>query len=286
MTTVADGKIPMFLQTEHAFVNKLLKGKFYGGQQLKESLLAQEFGVSRPIMREVLCQAVGWGVVEYVAFSGFRIKDFTIRELFDWYDMRLAVEPLAARRIVEAGDPEAIQKISSCHEREHAAIKAADRIAFAAANLDFHRTILTVTGNSRFSNPAMLSLFAVIFNFEREVVNEVGYFSSFKEKMPSSNYMTPFLREQNQSTFRHSGKIVAALNSGSPERAERVVHRYVEGVINDRKRNYSFFGDWDEPFSLLLDRCRQMYNVNGKKRRRRGKTMDTGVFPANSILTR
>lgn len=250
---------PIFLQTQRLFMNKLLTTRIHCGQSLKESVLAREFGVGRVAMREVLCQAIGWGIVEYVPFRGYQVRDFTLREIADRLELRLCVEPRAARLLAESRHPGTLAELRKIHQREIDAITAGDMAGFGAANRDFHRTLFTGSGNSVFSEPAMLTIFIVGFNLEREFYNELAFIVQFsrRHRGVAPENLPLFLDASNRASANKDGRILKAILSGDGERTERLVRNYVVDTVSARMREFEMLDEWDVPVSRLPAVLRQ-----------------------------
>lgn len=167
-TTLGSG--PGFLIAQDQLLRKLLRGDFEGGQQLKESVLAAEFGVSRPSVREALCQAIGWGVVEYVPYCGYRVRNFTLGDILDWHEMREAVEPIAARNLAEQQTPETVAALERLLYEIRDAAEAHDSVRAAESDMKFHLTLVSGSGNARFNSPAFLCSYSVLFKINLKFV--------------------------------------------------------------------------------------------------------------------
>ncbi|WP_456282319.1 FadR family transcriptional regulator [Cupriavidus sp. JZ107] len=132
------------------------------GKLPTEAVLAQQFGVSRTVIREAISRLKNEGVVEPRQGSGVFVKEHgVIRPLR--IDYAEAIEPssmphlLAVRRAIEA--EVAAEAARRCTDRDIAEIDAAlaniDEAAAAgrdgvAEDVAFHRKIAAVTGNPYF----------------------------------------------------------------------------------------------------------------------------------------
>ena len=86
-----DAHSPDFISASEQLTRLLFSKELESGYPLKESLLAKQFHVTRPAMREALSQAIGWRLVEYVPYCGYRIRVFTLGDLRDWTELREAI---------------------------------------------------------------------------------------------------------------------------------------------------------------------------------------------------
>ena len=152
---------PDFISASHQLTQKLFSKELESGLQLKESLLAKEFNVTRPAMREALSQAIGWRLVEYVPYCGYRIRVFTLGDLRDWVETREGIEPIAARRLAERG-------LTSAEKKELRDLLDKTTIPMAKRDdpndllrddMAFHYAIVRMSGNCRFNEPSLAGFY-------------------------------------------------------------------------------------------------------------------------------
>lgn len=128
----------------------IVTAKFKPGDSLSENMLASVLGMSRTPVREALRELAREDLVEILPGRGVFVKDISLKELKDVYEIRAVLECLAARTaIVNIGDDEiaamkeAWQSILEQNRREEIAW---DKIS----NLDnlFHRMIVDKSDNA------------------------------------------------------------------------------------------------------------------------------------------
>ena len=71
------------------------------GSRLVESALCARFGVSRPVIREALRQLDAEGLVETLPNQGAVVAELTLQDAQDLYELRAALESLAAELFAE-----------------------------------------------------------------------------------------------------------------------------------------------------------------------------------------
>ncbi len=139
----------------------LFSKELESGIQLKESVLAKEFNVTRPAMREALSQAIGWRLVEYIPYCGYRIRVFTLGDLRDWVETREGIEPIAARRVASRG-------LTNDEKKELHGLLAKCMIPMAKRedpndllrdDMAFHYAIVRMSGNCRFNEPGLAGFY-------------------------------------------------------------------------------------------------------------------------------
>jgi DNA-binding GntR family transcriptional regulator len=130
---------------------RLLRGDLAAGQRLVEQQLAAEFETSRTPVREALRRLEGDGHITRDPSGGLRPTVPSVRSMREVYDVRIALEELAARRATAGGDRgllEAIRHDWLALGAEHRAARPSlDGPAFVHADEAFHRRVAEASGN-------------------------------------------------------------------------------------------------------------------------------------------
>jgi len=203
-----------------------LAHEIVGGRRREGSLLPSDaelmarFGVSRTVLRETLKTLAAKGLIQPKTRVGTRVLERTNWNLLDpdmlrWHldcgiglellahlsDVRLALEPvaasLAAKRCREA-DADALHAIVDRMEAPDAS-----PAAFAAADLDFHLTIASLSGNPFFRTASALI--------------EVALAATFAITTPVNN---PQAKAASCAAHRH---VVTAIAAGDSEAAAAAI---------------------------------------------------------------
>ena len=101
--------------------DEILNGDLAPGTRLNQAQLAQRFGTSRIPMRDALARLEQDGLVEIDAASARRVRELTIDDVTEIYDMRQLLEPLAVRLSVSALTDESIRRLIYLSEAMDAA---------------------------------------------------------------------------------------------------------------------------------------------------------------------
>lgn len=147
---------------------RIVSGEFESGSQLpNETDLAARLSVSRGAVREAVKALAAKGLVEprprigtiVLARRRWNLMDRAVvgwhgraadtRFLHDLLELRLMVEPVAARFAAERADTAQLAALETAYAgmAEHADALPAAEDAFVAADLAFHLTILRASGN-------------------------------------------------------------------------------------------------------------------------------------------
>ena len=130
---------------------KILANEFEIGQHIRENVLATEFGVNRNAIRNALNQLVAWRVFEYVPFCGYRVRNFQVKDIIECCELRLAIEPPAARRLAILRPDKALARLRELITLEHEAILNKARAMAGRYDHEFHYEIVVNCGNNTFA---------------------------------------------------------------------------------------------------------------------------------------
>lgn len=124
----------------------ILRGELVPNQRLVESDLSQEFGASRPAVREALRELTGEGLVERVANRGARVRAISFEEAIEIAEARRALESLCAGKAAEVVTDEQIQELRALGAAMEQAVAAGDRDLYASTNREMHDRVHEISG--------------------------------------------------------------------------------------------------------------------------------------------
>lgn len=122
------------------------------GSRVPERDVAAALGVSRTPVRVALGILEAEGLVRGEPNKGFVINEFSADDVLSGFDVRGALEGLAARTAVERGiSPETMETLRRCVEEGNQLVAtglcdADDMRRWSVANGDFHRAIIEAAG--------------------------------------------------------------------------------------------------------------------------------------------
>jgi len=130
-----------------ALLKRITDGVYGPGDRLKEMELAREFDVSQAPVREAFRELETLGVLVSEHYRGTRVREISSQETYDAYQLRGYLEEIAMQLI----PPEKLQgEIGAIEELQVSMRKAAqsgDADGFAAANTQFHRSLVSLASN-------------------------------------------------------------------------------------------------------------------------------------------
>ncbi|MDS1271780.1 GntR family transcriptional regulator [Lipingzhangella sp. LS1_29] len=127
----------------------IMYGSLAPGDQLGESELANQLGVSRGPLREAMQRLVQEGLLRSERHRGLFVIDLEPEDVRDIYTARLAVERTACQLVMRGNRGEALVRLTRALNQLIEAAKTGDREAMSEADQTFHRTLVSASGNSR-----------------------------------------------------------------------------------------------------------------------------------------
>lgn len=129
----------------------VITGELEPGTRLVEDRLAARLGVSRNPVREALQTLASEGFVELLPRRGAVVAQVTAEHAEELFDVRMALESLAARLAARNASPEAIAQLRDVLDKARIATDAGDLDGLAAYNTEFHQLVVTAGGNDYLS---------------------------------------------------------------------------------------------------------------------------------------
>jgi DNA-binding GntR family transcriptional regulator len=126
-------------------------GEFAPGERLNEAALALRMGTSRGPIREAVRVLTGWGLVTPVPNRGVFVREMSVREMLEVYDLRALLFGFAAERAAERASEADKKQLSKLLTAMDKARTAEDGTHYYELNLDFHARIVAMAGNQRAS---------------------------------------------------------------------------------------------------------------------------------------
>lgn len=124
-------------------------GAYAPGALMPELVLAQEFEVSRTPIREALKQLETEGLVEIRPRVGTFVRAPTRREIVELFQLKVALEGLAANLLARRGPAPELRTLSRNLAESERAAEANDTEEYARLVHEFHWTIVLAADNAK-----------------------------------------------------------------------------------------------------------------------------------------
>ena len=122
-------------------------GKLQPGDALKEAHLARQLHVSQVPVREALLQLEYLGLVVRIQDTGTRVTKLSRSEILQLLEVRAHLEDLAFRLAARNLTDEGMRKLRDCVADLESKIAKNNYYGAAEADLRFHRTVWSYSGN-------------------------------------------------------------------------------------------------------------------------------------------
>lgn len=127
----------------------IIRGDLAPGERLMEVQLAEEMGVSRTPVREAIRKLELEGFVAMIPRKGAYVADYTIKDITDVFEIRAALESLAAGLACERITEQEIDELQILVVKVGKTIKDNDLDALVEVDTEFHDRIYKASRNSR-----------------------------------------------------------------------------------------------------------------------------------------
>jgi DNA-binding GntR family transcriptional regulator len=126
--------------------SEILRGVYEPGERLLQNDVAERFQTSTTPVREALRQLVAEGLLDGDPHRGVQVHPATMDELEQIYEIRMALEPIAAAATVANATPDDVSRAKVLTE----AMKAEpDPGHWVTLNGEFHRLLVEAAGRPR-----------------------------------------------------------------------------------------------------------------------------------------
>ncbi len=130
----------------------IIDGTLKPRERLMEIQLAEELGVSRTPIREALRKLEMEGFIVMVPRKGAYVADLSIKDIADVFEIRSALEGLAASLAAERITDEELELMERYLVEKAEAIGANDMENLVTVDTKFHETIYQASRNERLTN--------------------------------------------------------------------------------------------------------------------------------------
>ncbi len=133
--------------TAEAIEEMIVSGEIAAGDRINESALAERLDISRGPIREACRGLEQAGLLMSRANRGMYVREVSLDEAKDLYELRGAIAGLAGELIVRRGTPGEIAELRRLVEVMQSAADAEDAAAYFRLNLKFHGLLVSAARN-------------------------------------------------------------------------------------------------------------------------------------------
>jgi DNA-binding GntR family transcriptional regulator len=188
---------------------RILDGRFTGGEMISEGEIAAGVGLSRTPVREAFLRLESEGLLRLYPKRGALVVPVSAAEIESVMETRLLVERHAVEKVVRNGT-DVTDELDAELRTQEELVAAGDTAAFVDADREFHRVLVAAGGN-----PILLQLH-----------------DSLRDRQSRMN-LTALARDprrMRQIVDEHRA-LVSALAEPSPAAAIRLIERHLAGTV-------------------------------------------------------
>lgn len=198
----------------------IVRGELAPGTKITEPGLSQAYGISRGPLREAMRRLETHRLIERVPHVGARVVKLSMKELLELFDVREAMESMAARlaaRHMSSEEIAGIREVLALHERQ-ADLQSGEAYYQREGDLDFHYRI--VLGSH---NRMLMTI----------LCDDLYYLVRLYRTQFSGSGTRP------QRAFVEHHRIVDAIEAGDEELAELLMRRHVSASRENVAERYA-----------------------------------------------
>jgi DNA-binding GntR family transcriptional regulator len=200
-----------------AIKEMIVNHRFQPGARLNVERISKELEVSRTPVWEAVRRLQQEGLLENIPYRGVFMVEMTLERALELYQVREALEGLAARLAATNVSERVLEKMTETLENQSKVIEKGDLIGYSRTDFDFHSLIHRMSHNS--------------------VLQEM--LESLKTKMqPITMEVRPILPK----LYEDHLEMIEAIRSKDPEKSEKVLRRHNRVVQNQIQREIERLG--------------------------------------------
>ena len=180
------------------------------GAEISESQLAMQYKLGKAAVRVALTKLSHDGLVRAIPRRGYMVMPVTLKDLHDVFELRLMLEPAAARMAAGKVNTQRLKTFDEVCRSGYEPGDAKSTSRFLEANKAFHVTIAQATGNARLA----------------------GAIEHLLDEMTRLLHLGLGLRKGSQEMLHDHKTLVKALSRGDGEMAERLSREQIESARN------------------------------------------------------
>jgi len=199
-------------QLAYAYVKERILNRVYKpGQQLMDTQIAGELGISRTPVRDALRQLAYEGLLVNQARQGWQVYSLALEDIHEIFDLKALLEGMLARQAARCQDEEKRSSLRSAMAEMQQAADANDFPAWREADLEFHAVLYGMAQNGRALN--------IVENLNQQWYRlRIGYIA---------------LEGRIQRSCREHAPVVESVLAGDEEGAERSMRAHIGNVHRD-----------------------------------------------------
>ncbi len=201
----------------------IINGTLQPRERLMEIQMAEELGVSRTPVREALRKLELEGFIVMVPHKGAYVADLSLKDIADVFEIRIALEGLAASLAAERITDEELEDMERLIVGKQEAITSGDIDKLVEVDTNFHEMLYRASRNAR--------LAAIISNLREQI----HWFRLASLSFPGRNKES--LQEHKQLVEAIQGRDTKLARQLAQEHIENAENALIESLKNEPRLN-------------------------------------------------
>ena len=167
--------------------NRVIHHKIKPGERIIDKNIAQELGVSRSLIRQILNILTKEEIVKIVPRRGFYVKEITKKEVEELYDLRKVLESFAISLAIPKIDDGHFKKMEDLFKIAKKDLDKKETDSFIETDLQLHKLFIDKCGNellketiSKYNNRYIFYRIADLTPIERARKSYLEHYEIFK----------------------------------------------------------------------------------------------------------
>ncbi len=206
----------------------IVTGQMSPGESLPINEISDELGVSNTPIREALNMLENQGIIEKIPYRGYKIREFSEKEVGDIYETRIALESFGCRLAAKRIDRENKNKLQGLQNKIENLLENSpeeDLDQYKITHKELHETIIKASHNSQL----------------KDIYDGISHLTTFLASL-----LAIYTSRHHEAVEEHR-MIVNAIVNGNQEKAGRIMEEHIE------KSRELIIERWDDSFQPETD---------------------------------
>jgi DNA-binding GntR family transcriptional regulator len=187
----------------------ILNRELKPGDRLVQSELAEQLGVSRTPIREALHTLASEGLVTFSAYKGASVARFSLTELEEIYNVRIALEGWAVRLAAQRISEDELADLESLASQIDNISRSKDHSTLVHLNRQFHLRIFAAAGQKR-------------------IYDLIESYADLADR-----YQPLFVLERRiESSLEEHKELLETLRQRDSDKAERLTREHIQRIVS------------------------------------------------------
>uniref|UniRef100_A0A7C3APB4 GntR family transcriptional regulator n=1 Tax=Thermorudis sp. TaxID=1969470 RepID=A0A7C3APB4_9BACT len=192
----------LLADTAYALIKRsIIRCDLEPGQPITEEQLGTRFGIGRAAARAAIKRLHQEQFIHRITRNRYVVAPITLKHVNELFELRLLLEPAAARLAAGKLDPETQRRLQELARARYQVGDRKSAEAFLRTNTEFHALIAQASGNS---------LLASVIR-------------GMLDKVERVHHMSHLLRDRSAEAIHEHQELLDALVAGDADRAEQVM---------------------------------------------------------------